>query len=440
MLGNALRKSLTITRLPAGQRMRLNDGPLTAAGIRVGPATAMRAATVYACTSLIAETIASLPLRIILRTDNERAPQRPPEGKALWDRPNAYQTTQAMIETAVLSLLLWGNGYLFPRRTNGGDIFELWPIDPDRIDQVEPLEDARGNLGARFHVFGWKDNDGWIENLPGRPVGLIHIPLLTLPGSIKGLSPIEQQAELIGMSLSSQEHAARFLGEGPDVSGTLELPGEVNETEAKEAWDKFGLRHAGPRKGGRVAVLTGGAKFTTVTIPPNQLQFLEQMQYTDRKLISVYRCPPHLVSDVDRSTSWGTGIEDQMIQWVQVGLLPIIRKVEEALEAAFFPGTDYDVRFNVNGLLRGDMAARAEFYRVLWSLGALTDNDILALEDMPPAKDGAGDIRYVPLNVAPADATPDQIQARAAVALASPTGGITPVLRPAAPAGSGEGR
>lgn len=423
VLGGAIRKGLSF---PGGDRSRflLGGGMVsTVAGVRLGPSTAMTASAVYAATSLIAETIASLPYRFLERGDVGRVQQFPEQVRPLWERPNPYQTRVGFIETVVLSMLLWGNAYIYLRRDNGNRVIELWPLDPDRITDVEKVEDAQKRLGVRFRVSEWPDDDGWVTNRPGKPPEMLHIPLITAPGRIKGLSPIEQQAELIGISLSSQEHAARFLGDGVHMTGVLESPDALNVTQAQELYDNFSRIHAGPKKAGRVGVLTAGAAFKPLGIPPAELQFLEQMKYTDAKINGIYRAPPHLVGDVERSTSWGTGIEEQGTNYVQYRILPIARKIEESVEMTLLPGTQYQMRFVVNGLLRGNVKDRAEFYRTLWNLGALNDDEIRAFEDLAPLPEGQGETYYVPLNVVPAGTPPEALQTRAAALLAVIAGG-----------------
>lgn len=402
MLGRALRKALTIN---ATERPFLHDhGYVTVAGVRVSASSALRASAVWSATSLIAQTIAALPIRFLLRDDESRTPQRPPEARVLWDRPNPYQTTTPFIETVILSHLLWGNTYIVPRYRNSGDAMELWPLDPERVTNVEAIESA-GAVGARFEVEGYKA----VENLPGVRANMIHIPDVTAPGRIKGISRVEQLAELIGMSLSAQEHASRFLGDGVHMSGVIQSPKSLTQEQAKELWDGFQLRHAGPKKAGRWAVVSGGAEVKSLTISPAELQFLEQMKLSDRKIAGIYRVPPHMIGDIDSSTSWGTGIEEQTIQFIQHTLLPIIRKVEEAFESTLLAGTDYRMRFITAGLLRGAMKDRAEFYRVLFNMGALNDDEIRAFEDLGPLPDGLGKTYYVPMNIAPVGTDPADI-------------------------------
>ncbi len=406
VLGRALRKTLTIV---ASERPRwpLTAGPKTAAGVRVSSAMAATAAAVYAATSLNAQTVATLPIDFLDATDDQRIPQQPPAVRALWTRPNPDQTLSAFIETLVMSLMLWGNFYGFIRRNEAGDVVEIWPIDPERVTEIERI-DEDGQLGLRFRV----EDFGWVTNRPGKPIEMLHIPWIALPGRIRGMSPVEFNAELIGMSLSSQEHAARFLGDGAHMSGQIETAAELNREDAKELLDNFNLGHAGPGKAGRVGVLSGGAKFTTITIPPNELQFLEQMQFTDRKITSIYRAPPHMVGDLEKSTSFGTGLEEIVKGYAVFTIVAIAKKIEDAVESTLLAGTQIQMRFQVNGLLRGSVKDRAEFYRVMQGLGWMSANEGRALEDMPPVPGPHGNRYYVPLNTVDAEAPREDIESR----------------------------
>ena len=422
MLGSALRKGLTVNMLPGEKRLTfLNAGQSTASGVKVGPETAMTASAVYGAVTLTADTMASLPVRFLLEDDADRLPQAPPNLSALTGsgKVNPFQNRVDFIQTVYISMLLYGECFLYPRRNNGGDAFEIYPLDPARVSEVERLDGENGSIGLRFRIDDWNANDGWVENRPGRPAGMVHIPLHVMPGRLRGLSPVSQMAELIGMSLSSQEHASRFLGDGVHMTGTIETTGDMTPDQAKELWENFQRMHAGPKKAGRVGILTSGAQFKSVTIPPKELEFLEQMKLSDSRIHSaVYRVPPHLMGDVERSTSWGTGIEEQTNNWVKFRLLSLAKKVEAEIEATLLP-PKMQMKFAMNGLLRGVAKDRAEFYRLLWNMGVLSQDDILGFEDMPPVPDGKGKQRYVPLNMAPLGEPQDagSLNARARLAV-----------------------
>lgn len=407
MLGSALRKSISVSLIPDGDpRLRSHLGSFlggtnTASGVRVSPATATRAAVCYGSITLTADTMAAMPLRFIDEAEDGSVQDvRPSELHAFWSpRVNPLQTRVAFVQSTYMSMLTAGEAFILPRYTNGGDVFEAWLIEAERIVEIERLDGDGGSIGLRFKVDGWTENNGWLENRPGRPVQLSHVPLHVKPGEVRGLSPVREAAELIGMSLSAQEHAARFLGDGIHMTGAIVSPAELEREEAKELLDNFNMMHAGPKGAGKVGVLTGGSDFKTFTIPPAELQFLEQMKYADSKIAElIYRCPPHLVGDVEKSSSWGAGIEEQTNNWVKFRLITLARTVESVIEADYMSKTPgRGMRFVMNGLLRGVAKDRAEFYRILWGLGVFSQNDILRLEDMPPITDG--DKHYVPLNM-----------------------------------------
>ena len=399
VIGEALRKTVTWTASERPRWGTLTQGIATVAGVNITPETAMRAAAVYASVTLITDTASSLPVGFLLREDQSRTPQFPESVRAFWGRPNPDQTRPAFYSTMLLSMLLWGELFAFPRRNQRGDVIECWPLDPNRITEIERIEEGSKDnpqLGLKFRV----EDFGWVENRPGKPVEMLHIPINTLPGRIRGISPIKQQMELIGMTLSAEEHAARFLGDGVHMSGVIEAKNITNVADAKELQESFNLAHAGPKNAGRVGVLTGDAVFKSLTIPPNELQFIEQMKYSDRKIASIYRVPPHMVGDVEKSTSWGTGIEEQTKGFVQYTLTPLLTKIEKAIEAAFLDGTKLRMRFNVNGLLRGAPADRMNIYRTMHAVGAMNADQMRELEDWAPLPDGLGQRYFIPLNLA----------------------------------------
>ncbi|MFA5517226.1 MAG: phage portal protein [Desulfuromonadales bacterium] len=441
VLGRALRKGITVVRADEGPRLLLPTiGRQTAAGRRVAPSTALTAGAVYSAVRLNAQTVAQLPIDFIDQAQTPPKHVLPPSIPALWGRPNTDDVRVTFYETVVLSLMLWGNFYGGIRRNGAGAVAEVWPIDPDLVSEIErvdeqgrildgaALREYEGPVGTAFKVEGF----GWVKNTPGQPPMLLHIPWIKLPGRIKGLSPVEWHAEQIGMSLSAQEYASRILGDGGAVSGTIETPADLEPDEAKELWENWQLAHAGPRKAGGVGVLTGGATFKTITIPPNQLQFLEQMQYSDGKIASIYGVPPHMVGDTQKSTSWGSGIFEQTTGYKVFTIVPIVQRIEQYVEVTLLTGTRVQMRFQANGLLRGSHRDRAEFYRVLWSIGAMSNDEIRGFEDLGPIPGGHGGRYYVPLNVAPIDAPTEDIESRFRLAAAS--GAFNNSIAPVAPA------
>lgn len=441
VLGRVLRKGITVVASERPRLLLMGSGYRTVAGSKVAPSSALRAGAVYSSVRINAQTVAQLPIHFTRKREGAAEVFQPSSVPALWGRPNADDVRVTFYETVVTSLMLWGNFFGGIRRNGAGGVAEIWPIDPDLVTDVkrvdtegrildgEALDDYDGAVGTAFKVEGF----GWVKNVPGLPPLMLHVPWIKLPGRILGLSPVEWHAEQIGMSLSSQEYASRFLGDGAIVSGTIQTPEPLEPDEAKELWENWQLAHSGPSKAGRVGVLTSGATFNSIAIPPNQLQFLEQMQYSDRKIATIYGVPPHLVGDTERSTSWGTGIEEQTTGYKVFTIVPIAQRIEQVVEATLLP-TGVQMRFQTNGLLRGSHRDRAEFYRVMWSIGALSNDEIRAFEDMGPLPDGFGQRYYIPLNVAPVDAPAEDVETRFRSAVAAGAfAGIAPVAPAPAP-------
>lgn len=367
---------------------------LTKAGTAVGPASASTISAVYAATTLNAQAVAMLPYQFQGKGDRNHVEIFPAQVEALWRRPNPDPagTRVSFIEQIVLSFMWWGNFYAFPMYSRSGKLLSLYPLDPGRLEEVQRFDD--GAIGYKF-----RDQPMGV-NRPGDPPQIVHIPWIVKPGKILGASPVEEHAELMGMSLSAQEHAAGFLGTGVHMSGVIEADNVKDGAAAKELWETFSFMNAGPANAGRVGFLSA-AKFNQLTIPPNELQFLEQMQYTDRRIASIYRVPPHMVGDMEKSTTWGPGLEEQVKGYATFTLIPIAKHIEHGFEAAFgLEDSGVEMRFKVNGLLRGSPKDRAEFYNQLGNAGAMNPDEMRELEDMAPIPGGSGAIYRTPLNVA----------------------------------------
>jgi HK97 family phage portal protein len=417
-------KTLTINASERSQGLLASAGGRpTRAGISVGPTSALRAAAVSSAVTLNAQTVAMMPITFRTRGDRTRTPVYPLEVRPLWEQPNPDQTLSAFVETIVMSLQLHGGFYGAVQRNRREQPIAIWPIDPARVADVDRLEDERGST-LRFRVLGYRrnwgdDHDGepFLYNEPDRPAEVLFIPWITLPGRIKGIDPIAHHAELIGMSLSSQQHAAGFLGDGVHMSGVLNAPSVETKADAKELWENFNLMHQGPAQAGRVGVLAGDATFTPLTIPPQTMQFLEQMQYSDRKIASIYRVPPHMVGDTEKSTSWGTGLEEGTKGFVTFTSIPIAIKIEQAVIKWLMPGGGVQMKFNANGLLRGSVKDRGDFYQALFGMGALNADGMLELEDLPPLPDGRGSTYLTQLNMADAEGRRAAVQRQQAQTL-----------------------
>lgn len=364
--------------------------PKTSAGVSVTQESSLKLISVYACVTLIADAISSLPVDLLRRQGSERVEV---DRKPMWlERPNPDQTWREFIDRLMHSLLVAGNAFaLVTARDRLMFPSELYVIHPDEI-QVR----RQGN-GPKEFLWG-PEGRVFSHYSAARPDGeMVHVMGHSADGLV-GLSPIDQARQAIGLGLAMEETGGRFFGNGSQVSGVIEMPTGSNPTEdqMKTLREQWARKYSGTKNAWKPVVLANGAQWKPITIPNDQAQFLESRKFSVAEIARLYRVPPHLVGDVERSTSWGTGIEQQGIGFVTYTLNPWIVRLEDQL-SQLTPRGQF-VRWNVNGLLRGDMASRFTAYQTAITNGWMSRNEVRELEDRP-AVSGLDDF-LIPVNTA----------------------------------------
>lgn len=353
----------------------------SAAGVAVNDRTALRHIDVYACQSLIADALAMLPVRAFRRvSDVERQPVR----SSLVEQPSPSMTPFDFWQRLALSVLGRGNAYAMVTARDANDYAtQLTPVHPDDVLKVD--RDPVTKM-AQYRVRG-------VGVVPR--YDMMHVPGFILPGELTGMSVLEAGRGGIALSMAAEEFGANFFGDGATPSSVLESDQPYNEDEAKAASDAWkrahGNRHRYP------AVLMGGLKWKQITITPEESQFLETRQFQTSQIARLHRVPPHMIGDVERSTSWGSGIEEQGIGFVVYTLGPWLCRFEQGL-SALLPRGQF-AKFNVSALLRGNAKDRFLAYAIGRQWGWLCVDDIRALEDLTPLPDGAGQTYLQPLNM-----------------------------------------
>jgi HK97 family phage portal protein len=270
-------------------------------------------------------------------------------------------------------------------------VLETWNIAPERVRL------RRENQRIVYDIFD-PDHDLMVTVGQDR---MFHIPGLSWPGKLKGISPLEAARHLVGAGLGSQEYAERFYGQGMHQSGVIEAEDDLTIEQAKEVKQDFQRITGGLRKAHLPAVLVK-AKWNPMTVSPEQAQFLETRAFSGNEIARFFRVPPHMIADVEKSTSWGTGIEQQGIGFVTYTLAPWLTRLEQAY-STFLLNRPFQrnafVKFNVNGLMRGDIKTRFETYQIARQNGLMNADEIRALEDQPPLPDGAGEEYWRPANI-----------------------------------------
>lgn len=368
-------------------------GRPAASGVNVNESTAMRFTAVFAAVRVLAETIASLPLPVYRRLvprGKERAPEHPLY-QVLHDRANDEMTSFTWRETSMGHLCLWGNTYSEIEFGKDGYVRALWPLRPDKTwPEREP---RTGKL-----VYKTILPDGTGAVLPAYRV--LHIPGLGFDG-LMGYSPVRLAREAIGLGLAAEEFGARFFANDARPGAVLEYPGKLSK-EAKDnlrrSWEEM---HQGLNKRHRIAILEEGMKLHEIGIPPEDAQFLETRKFQVVEIARIFRVPPHMLADLERSTF--SNIEHQSIEFVVHTIRPWLVRWEQVINWKLFTEAErkiYFAEFLVDGLLRGDIESRYRAYAVARQWGWMSANDIRELENMNPVP--GGDVYLIPLNMVPA--------------------------------------
>ncbi len=357
-----------------------------ASGVAVDEIKAMQTSAVYACVRVLAETVASLPLFLYRREkDKNTKATEHPLYEVLHDMPNGEMTSFNFREVMMTSLLLYGNAYARIIRDKSGHVKELWYLKPQNMK----VERDSNTTKIKYTYTDDTTNKTFIY----KPEQIFHVIGLGYDG-IKGLSPIDQAREAIGLALATEEFGARFFGNGARPGGVLEHPGAVKDPEKlRESWNKV---YQGTRNSNKVAVLEEGMKYHEIGLSPEASQFLQTRKYQLNEICRIFRVPPHLVGDLERSTF--SNIEHQSIDFVTHTIRPWLVRWEQAIYKSLLSEKErriYYVKFNVDGLLRGDFATRMQGYATARQNGWMSINEIRALEEMNPIPEEKGGNDYL---------------------------------------------
>lgn len=318
-------------------------------------------ATVYTCINVRAQTVAALPLNVY--RENERgkvALTDHPAYYPLAHQPNSYMTSANLFMTSMIHADSWGNSYVGINRSGRGAVSSLDILSPWECESINIID---GN--AYYNIRGMV--------YPARDV--LHFRWWSLDG-VNGVSPIRQNAITMGKAIKAEKYSAMALGQKPP--GILSYQGTMTpeqKAENQKAW-KEDLQM------GRTPIMSGKWEFTPIMLAPGDAQFIEQERLTDRKIYSIFRIPPVFAQDYERATF--VNAEQSDLLFAKHTITPIIRMIEQECNMKLFSEREKAntyVKFNLNGLLRGDTAARSQFYTAMRNIGAINANEIRERED-----------------------------------------------------------
>ena len=386
------------TNATSGSSYRFLLGGSTS-GKAVTERSAMQMTAVYSCVRILAEAIAGLPLHLYTYKDDggkEKAIGHPLY-LLLHDEPNPEMSSFVFRETLMTHLLLWGNAYAQIIRNGKGEVVALYPLMPNRMTV------DRDSSGQLFYSYQMNNTDAPTMKAGTvilKPSDVLHIPGLGFDGLV-GYSPIAMAKNAIGLAIATEEYGAKFFANGATPGGLLEYPGTVKDPDrVRESWNKG---FSGSQNAGKVAILEEGMKYTPISIAPEQAQFLETRKFQINEIARIFRVPPHMVGDLEKSSF--SNIEQQSLEFVKYTLDPWVVRWEQSLSRALFTPEEkerYFFKFNVEGLLRGDYQSRMNGYATARQNGWMSANDIRELEklDRIPAEDG-GDLYLINGNMLP---------------------------------------
>lgn len=386
VLGSGVERRAEGAGVLAGARAVQLGG--TSSGVRVTEESSLSSMAVYACVRVLAETVASLPLIVYERLGNggRRRAQEHPLYELLHTTPNEEMTSFEFRETAMGHVTLWGNSYSQIQWSNGGRPMALWPLRPDQVTL------SRTNKRLTYVV---KEEGKEAKTL--RREEVLHIRGLGGNG-LTGYSPIRLARESIGLGLAAQEYGARFFGNDATPAGVLMHPGVLEEDGQRNLQESWEERHQGPGNSHRLAILEEGLRYERIGIPPEDAQFLETRKFQRTEIASIFRVPPHLIMDLERSTN--NNIEHQGIEFSTHTIRPWVVRFEQAIMRALFSPAErrkFFVEFLLDGLLRGDMQSRSAAYANAITNGYMSRNEVRERENLNPF-DG-GDQFLIPLNM-----------------------------------------
>lgn len=368
-------------------------------GKNVTERSAMQMTAVYSCVRILAEAVAGLPLHLYKYNDDggkEKAIDHPLY-RLLHDEPNPEMSSFVFRETLMTHLLLWGNAYAQVIRNGKNEVVALYPLMPNKMSVDR---DENGHLYYTYY----RGPDEAIKNkdfaVTLQPSDVLHIPGLGFDGLV-GYSPIAMAKNAIGMAIACEEYGAKFFANGATPGGVLEHPSTIKDPQkVRESWQAaFG----GSSNSNKVAVLEEGMKYTPISISPEQAQFLETRKFQINEIARIFRVPPHMVGDLEKSSF--SNIEQQSLEFVKYTLDPWVIRWEQSIMRTLLSNTekkDYFVKFNLEGLLRGDYQSRMNGYAIGRQNGWMSANDIRSLENLDriPGAEG-GDLYLINGNMLP---------------------------------------
>ncbi|MCP2265565.1 phage portal protein [Promicromonospora thailandica] len=332
----------------------------------------MRIAAALRCVEILASGVAGCPLNVTKRDDHTEV-----HIDALEQNVSGGVTTPfEMWETVVAHQATRGNAFVRKVRTRDGRLTSLVPIHPDRVE-VKVADGALVGMPwvKKFVIDGKQDSALTTHEI-------MHIPGLSMDG-VRGISKIENLRRTFQVAQTAEDVAARMFEDGLMQSGFLYTDKAVNEEQSQILRARWRAK-TGASNAGDIVILDNGAKFDRLPLSPSDAQFLESRKFSTSEIARIFGLPGWIINDQEKSTSWGTGMEQQFISFVVLALKPYFHRIEQRVTREICDPKTEKAEFKIEGLLRGDSTARAAFYASGIQHGWMVPNEPRELEDLPP--------------------------------------------------------
>ena len=355
----------------------------------VSPQTALTFSAVWAAMRLLSESISTLPVGVFRRENNGDNIEVVSDLSFLVKyQPNSYQNKITFYEKVIMDMLSDGNSYVQIVRNRNGRVLELLPLNYGDVETY--------TLDNKLYYTDEKSGQTHDSE------NILHFKMITGPDGITGLSPIEQCRKAIGWGMDVQEYSSTFFKNGGKLSGILESDRSLSEQAIDRLRNSFNKNYGTLSGSNQTAVLEEGLKYKSISVTPDQAQFLASRQFSVEEVARIFGLPPHLLRDLSKSSF--NNIEMQSQEFVSYSLMPYISKIELEMSLKLFRrnaiGREY-IKFNVNALLRGNVKDRADYYKTAITNGWMSINEVRQKEDLN--KIDSGDENYLQMNMTTID-------------------------------------
>lgn len=364
----------------------------------ISDANAMSVAAVWACVRLLSTAVAMLPVALY-RKDGEKnvLDVKNPVHRLIAVRPNHWQSPFEFWQMAVGRMLTKGNFYA-QKVVYRGEVTDLLPLSSDRVEPVQSITNGISYVYTR--------DDGSKISFPQKEI--LHIRSLCLDG-LKGLGTLEYARNSIGANIHMEMHGAGMMQNAATPSGALETDLELTDEAFERLRKGIDEHHAGAKNAGRPLILESGLKWKAMSMNAEDLAFIDQRKLTRSEIAMFFGVPPHMIGDIERGTSWGSGIEQQNLGFLVHTLMPYLVNIQQACLRDLLPLTDqpnFIVKFDTSILTRADFVSRQNGLDKMKRSGVLSANEWRKIEGYDPIPGEDGDAYSV--SSAGADAQPSE--------------------------------